>query len=83
MWARSEDRSGLPASCYGQLLQVARAPGARPVGFPAVSTGAYSRPVDDRARIALRTVREAGEGFDELRSVLFSRGIYETFAAQL
>lgn len=83
VWARGEDRSGLLASCYRQSLQVAREVGARTVAFPAVSTGIYGWPVDDGARIALRTVREQGGGFDELRFVLFSRGTYETFAAQL
>lgn len=83
VWAQSEDRSGLLASCYRESLRVARELGARTVAFPAVSTGIYGWPVDDGARIALRTVREEGAGFDELRFVLFDRGTYETFAAEL
>lgn len=83
VWAKGEDRSGLLASCYSESLRVARELGARTVAFPAVSTGIYGWPVDDGARIAIRTVREEGAGFDELRFVLFGRGAYETFAAEL
>jgi O-acetyl-ADP-ribose deacetylase len=83
VWAKSEDRSPLLASCYRESLRVARELGARTVAFPAISTGVYGWPLDDGARIAVATVREEGDGFDELRFVLFDQGAYDIFAAQL
>ena len=62
---------------------MARELGARTVAFPAISTGVYGWPLDDGARIAVATVREEGDGFDELRFVLFDQGAYDTFAAEL
>ncbi|HEV7626716.1 MAG TPA: O-acetyl-ADP-ribose deacetylase, partial [Streptomyces sp.] len=82
VWAKSEDRSALLASCYRESLRVARDLGARTVAFPAISTGVYGWPLDDGARIAVATVREEGEGFDEVRFVLFDQRSYDTFAAE-
>lgn len=78
--SRQEDRSGLLASCHRESLGVARELGARTVAFPAISTGVYRWPVADAARIAVRTLRAEGEGFDELRLVLFDRDSYDAFA---
>ncbi|MFG7940529.1 MULTISPECIES: O-acetyl-ADP-ribose deacetylase [Streptomyces] len=78
--SRQEDRSGLLASCHRESLRVARELGARTVAFPAISTGVYRWPVADAARIAVRTLRAEGDGFDELRLVLFDRDSYDAFA---
>lgn len=83
VWAKSEDRSELLASCYRESLRVARESGARTVAFPAISTGVYGWPVDDGARIAVAAVHEEAHGFDEVRFVLFDGHSYETFAAEL
>jgi O-acetyl-ADP-ribose deacetylase (regulator of RNase III) len=57
--------------------------GARTVAFPAISAGIYGYPVGDVARIAVRTVREAGVGVgvEEVRFVLFDAVAYGAFAA--
>ncbi|POX38827.1 O-acetyl-ADP-ribose deacetylase [Streptomyces sp. Ru73] len=87
VYAKSEDRSALLASCYRESLAVAAGLGARTVAFPAISTGVYGWPLDDGARIAVRTVREAlaaGTGpFDEVRFVVFDERAREAFAAAL
>ncbi|MFC9650399.1 MULTISPECIES: macro domain-containing protein [unclassified Streptomyces] len=57
-WDRYDDRSSLLASCYRTSLEVAAELGARTVAVPAVSTGNHRWPLDDAARIAVRTVRE-------------------------
>lgn len=62
VWSREEDRSALLASCYRESLGVAAGLGARTVAFPAISTGVYGWPLDDGARIAVRTVREVLAG---------------------
>ncbi|WP_052852746.1 O-acetyl-ADP-ribose deacetylase [Streptomyces avicenniae] len=80
-----EDRSDLLASCYRSSLRVARELGATTVAFPAVSTGVYGWPLDDGARIAVRTVREetADGAFREVRFVLFDERALAAFAAEL
>ncbi|MYV57338.1 O-acetyl-ADP-ribose deacetylase [Streptomyces sp. SID3212] len=84
VWARKEDRSDLLASCYRESLRVAAELGARTVAFPAVSTGVYGWPMDDGARIAVRTAREAAvPPVEEVRFVLFDAAAYGAFEAAL
>lgn len=82
--ARSTDRSALLASCYRESLKVAAELGAATVAFPAVSAGIYGWPVDDAARIAVGTVRDAAaEGVKEARFVLFTPDVYAAFKHHL
>ncbi|MEV8019872.1 O-acetyl-ADP-ribose deacetylase [Streptomyces sp. NPDC086554] len=87
VWSATEDRSDLLASCYRESLRVAAEVGARTVAFPAISTGVYRWPLDDGARIAVRTVREHAvqmpSTFDEIRFVLFDAKAYEAFTEAL
>ncbi|MER7195302.1 O-acetyl-ADP-ribose deacetylase [Streptomyces flaveolus] len=82
VWSATEDRSHLLASCYRESLRVADELGARTVVFPAISTGVYRWPMDDAARIAVETVRDADTSVTEARFVLFDARAYEAFAAQ-
>jgi O-acetyl-ADP-ribose deacetylase len=79
VYARSEDRSGLLASCHTESLQVADELGARTVAFPAISTGIYGYPVDEAAGIAIQAVRGADTRVEEVRFVLFGRDAFEAF----
>ncbi|WP_433437123.1 O-acetyl-ADP-ribose deacetylase [Nonomuraea sp. CA-141351] len=81
--SRSEDRSELLASCYRESLRVADSLGARSVAFPAISTGIYGWPMDDAARIALDTVRQADTSVEDVRFVLFDSAAYAVFEARL
>ncbi|MBT2481121.1 O-acetyl-ADP-ribose deacetylase [Streptomyces sp. ISL-94] len=83
VWSREEDRSELLASCYRASLRVADELGARTVAFPAISTGIYGWPMDDGARIAVQTVREARTEVEEVRFVLFDEKAYAAFAGQV
>jgi len=84
VWSATEDRSALLASCYKQSLKVAAELGARTVAFPAISTGIFRWPLDDGARIAVRTVREAADpSVEEVRFVLFDKRAYDVFAETL
>ncbi|MFF4801226.1 O-acetyl-ADP-ribose deacetylase [Streptomyces sp. NPDC001351] len=83
VWASTEDRSELLASCYRESLRVADELGARTVAFPAISTGVYRWPMEDAARIAVETVRDAPTGVEEVRFVLFDDRAYEAFSRQL
>ncbi|MEU6199998.1 O-acetyl-ADP-ribose deacetylase [Streptomyces sp. NPDC047061] len=81
--SQSLDRSELLASCYRESLKRADELGARTVAFPAISTGVYGWPMDDGARIAVETVRDADTAVEEVRFVLFDERAYEAFAQQL
>ena len=82
-----DGRRGEPellASAYRRSLEVAEAAGCRSVAFPSISTGAYGYPLDDAARIALRTVSEflqASETITLVRFVLFNEPAFDVFAA--
>ncbi|MFE7270552.1 O-acetyl-ADP-ribose deacetylase [Streptomyces sp. NPDC057623] len=78
-----EDRSDLLASCFRESLRVADELGARTVAFPAISTGVYRYPLEDAARIAVDTVREAETDVEEVRFVLFDERAYEAFATRV
>jgi O-acetyl-ADP-ribose deacetylase (regulator of RNase III) len=79
--SRSEDRSGLLASCHTESLRVADELGARSVAFPAISTGVYGYPLAEAARVALRAVREATTRVEEVRFVLFGAEAFAAFRA--
>lgn len=83
VFSETEDRSHLLASCYRESLRVADGLGARTVAFPAVSAGVYGWPMDDAARVAVRTVRDTETAVEEVRFVLFDEQAYEAFAAQV
>ena len=80
VWSSSEDRSALLASCYRESLRVAHELGVRTLAFPAISTGIYGWPMEDGARIAVRTVlQEATAPIEEVRFVLFDAHAYVEF----
>jgi O-acetyl-ADP-ribose deacetylase (regulator of RNase III) len=79
VYAKREDRSHLLASAYRESLRVADELGARSVAFPAVSAGVYGWPLDDAARIAVTTVREADTQVELARFVLFNAEILRAF----
>lgn len=79
VFATGEDRSALLASCYRESLAVADELGAASVAFPAVSAGSFGWPLDDAARIAVDTVRNAGTAVREARFVLFSDEVLAAF----
>lgn len=89
VYAKSEDRSHLLASAYRRSLEVAVTLGAQTVAFPAISAGVYGWPLDDAARIALRTVRDeirdgvAHDVVQHVTFVLFSPEIHNVFAREL
>jgi O-acetyl-ADP-ribose deacetylase (regulator of RNase III) len=83
VYAKSEDRSHLLASCYRESLRVADELGARSVAFPAVSAGIYGWPVDDAARIAVSTVQQTPTQVTEARFVLFTPDVFDAFRRAL
>jgi O-acetyl-ADP-ribose deacetylase (regulator of RNase III) len=79
VYSRAENRSATLASCYRESLRVADDLGARTVAFPAVSAGVYGWPMDDAARIAVRTVADAATDVETVVFVLFGDGAKAAF----
>jgi len=57
VWQRGRrGEADILASAYRKSLELARSLALTTVAFPSISTGAYGYPVDEAARVALRTV---------------------------
>ncbi|MBI2169018.1 MAG: O-acetyl-ADP-ribose deacetylase [Actinobacteria bacterium] len=83
VYAKSEDRSHLLASCHTKSLRIADELGALTVAFPAVSTGVYGYPLELAAPVAIEAVRSASTGVAEVRFVLFDGAAYQAFEEAL
>ncbi len=73
-------------SAYLESLKLASAKGLKSIAFPAISTGVYAYPVDEAARIALRTVMDYIEehgDIERVHFVLFGRKMFDVFAEEL
>ncbi len=73
----------LLASCYRNSLQIAVDHGIRSVAFPSISTGVFSYPVQEAAKIALATVSQFIEDhpgqLDLVEWVLFDERTYSVY----
>ena len=83
VFAKSEDRSALLASCHTESLKVADELRARTVAFPAISTGVYGYPVELAAPVAVAAVMGADPTVEEVRFVLFGPNAHDAFARAL
>lgn len=82
----TKGEAGLLASAYKNSLKLASEKGISSIAFPSISTGAYGYPIDDAARIALKTVIDylkEHEGIRLVRFVLFGSDAYRAYEAAL
>jgi O-acetyl-ADP-ribose deacetylase len=77
------DPASLLARCHASSLSIADGLGATSVAFPAISTGAYGYPPDEAADVAIRSVRTAATGVEEVRFVLFGPDALAAFQRAL
>ncbi len=78
--------AALLADAYRRCLELAVDHECRSIAFPSLSTGAYRYPIDQAARVALRTVIDFLHELDrplQVRFVLFDQGAYGAYAAAL
>lgn len=78
--------AALLKSAYLESIRLAAAKGLKSVSFPSLSTGAYGYPLDEAARIALKTIVDhlrENTGIELVRFVLFDQRIYDAFADEL
>lgn len=61
----------LLAGCYRRSLELAREYGLKSIAFPCISTGVYGYPIEDAAKIAVRTVKKMLEESDDSPEVIF------------
>lgn len=76
----------LLASCYRNSLEIARERELKSIAFPSISTGAYGYPIEDAARIAIKTVVDYLKEHPEIilvRFVLFGQEAYKTYEKAL
>jgi O-acetyl-ADP-ribose deacetylase (regulator of RNase III) len=77
----------LLASAYRESLKLAAERNLRSMSFPSISTGAYSYPVDEAARVALGAViaflKEQPTSIKEVVFVLFDSGTFTSYASAL
>ena len=76
----------LLASAYRNSLTIALEKGIGSIAFPSISTGAYSYPLDQAARIALKTVIDFLNEYGEItliRFVLFGPAAYKAYEDEL
>jgi O-acetyl-ADP-ribose deacetylase len=74
------------AACYRRAIELAAEHGDAHVAFPAISTGVYSYPLEQAARVAVEATREALEAHpevEEARFWLFGDDAYRAFEAAL
>lgn len=77
VYGRDTPEQELLADCYRNALALAERHGASSIAFPALSAGAFGYPLEEAARVALTTVREAlpgCPGIERVRFVLFDAG---------
>ena len=75
-----EGEAELLASAHRRALEVAEELGCRSVAFPALSTGIYGYPAEQAAPVAVGTVRELAERFDEVRFVFVDEELRTIYA---
>jgi O-acetyl-ADP-ribose deacetylase (regulator of RNase III) len=76
----------LLASCHRRAIELAAEHGDRRVAFPAISAGVYGYPLDEAARIAIESTRQAMQAHpevEEARFWLFGDDAYAAFEAAL
>ena len=77
----------LLASCYRSCLALAVENGIRSIAFPSISTGIYRFPVEEAARIAVKTARgfiaEHPGVMDIIKWVLFDDDTFRVYADEI
>lgn len=77
----------LLASCYRSCLDIALDKGIRSIAFPSISTGIFSYPLKEAAKIAIGVAREYiaknPDNFDVIKWVLFDDTTYNAYKSAL
>ncbi len=69
VYGQDRPEAQLLANCYRNSLAIAEERGIGSVAFPAISTGIFGYPVEEAARVALRTVVEEAGRLERVRLI--------------
>lgn len=67
----TQGEARLLESCYRRCFEVAAQNNVTSIAFPSISTGAYGYPMEEAARIALKTSLEQLKRFSQIERVVF------------
>jgi O-acetyl-ADP-ribose deacetylase len=79
---KNREEARLLASAYYESLKLAHKKGIRSLAFPSLSTGAYGYPLEEAARIAVKTVAgyiRENQVFNRVGFVLFGNQAYQAY----
>jgi len=82
----SKGEADLLQNAYKNSLKLVQEKRLQSVSFPAISCGIYGYPIDEAARLAMKTCIEfarKNKGIKLIRHILFNRKIYDIFSAEL
>jgi O-acetyl-ADP-ribose deacetylase len=71
VYGQDRPEAQLLASCYRNSLALAEENGVASIAFPAISTGIFGYPLEEAARVALRTVTDEAQRLHSIRLVRF------------
>ena len=86
VYGRDEPADEILAAGYRRALELAEREGLASLATPAISTGAFGYPIDEAARVALRTIADLAaetSSVREVRFVLWSEGDLAAFRRAL
>ena len=87
IWYGGKDREPeILESAYRCSLETASENKCKTVAFPSISTGAYGYPIDQAAKIALKTIvdyLESHPEIEQVRMILFSQNDFEVYSREL
>lgn len=72
----------LLSSCYASSLRLAKDHGVKTIAFPALATGIFGYPMEEAARVAIKSVQEftnIHDCFEEVRFVMYTDYDYKEF----
>ena len=83
----SQGEPELLASAYRESLKIAAENKISSISFPSISTGVYSYPVDQAAKVAIKTVKafleESNTSIKEVVFVLFDSATFKSYLSAL
>lgn len=82
VYGRDEPADQLLADCYRNALKRADENQLSSIAFPSISTGAFGYPMEEAARVALRTIQQVVPELKHVRTirfVLFGREAFDAY----
>jgi len=71
--------AGLLKSAYENSFRLAKKYGLKSITFPAISAGAYGYPIEEAAKIALKSGKLFEKDFEEIRYICFSKSDLDVY----